>query len=306
MNEPSDRTSWQILKRDLTIVDRSSTSITITLWGKQAQNYQDDGSAPVIAFKNVKVGDYGGRSLSVLSSSQMYVNPDFEQSHELRGWYDAVGVDSQFNPQSSAVVGAGSGGSFKRDEVKSFAQVKDENIGSGENAEYFSQRATVMHVKTENMMYAACRSDNCSKKIVERGEDWFCEKCNKAWPEPEYRWDAFSFIRWLLWRSARYIMSIAAADATCQLWLQAFNDVGTLLFGMTATELHKLEVNTSCYYYRKWSLRFPFQISDQAEHSKVIARSNAMTFNFSCKAKTETYQVSVTAKSSSTRFDHLS
>lgn len=40
----------------------------------------------------------------------------------------------------------------------------------------------------------------------------------------------------------RYILTLSGADHTGQLWLQGFNDVGNVLFGMTANELKGLEV----------------------------------------------------------------
>jgi replication factor A1 len=66
-------------------VDQSSQSVRLTLWGKQAESFTHD-DAPVIAFKGVKVGDYGGRSLSMFSSATMSVNPDINEAHALRGW----------------------------------------------------------------------------------------------------------------------------------------------------------------------------------------------------------------------------
>lgn len=49
----------QVIKRELTLVDKSGFSVRLTLWGKQAEQYNIE-DAPVIAFKGVKVGDYGG------------------------------------------------------------------------------------------------------------------------------------------------------------------------------------------------------------------------------------------------------
>jgi len=49
----------KIPKRDLTIVDKSQYSVRLTLWGKQAEQYTAD-DLPVVAFKGVKVGDFGG------------------------------------------------------------------------------------------------------------------------------------------------------------------------------------------------------------------------------------------------------
>jgi replication factor A1 len=67
------------------LVDQSGQSVRLTLWGKQAENFSDE-SQPVVAFKGVKVGDFGGRSLSMFSSATMSVNPDIPEAHGLRGW----------------------------------------------------------------------------------------------------------------------------------------------------------------------------------------------------------------------------
>lgn len=46
-----------------------------------------DGSRqPVMAIKGARVSDFGGRSLSVLSSSTVMVNPDMPEAYKLRGW----------------------------------------------------------------------------------------------------------------------------------------------------------------------------------------------------------------------------
>jgi replication factor A1 len=39
----------------------------MTLWGKQAEQYNDAEAHPVIAFKGVKVGDFGGGFISLKS-----------------------------------------------------------------------------------------------------------------------------------------------------------------------------------------------------------------------------------------------
>ena len=75
----------QFAKRDIQLVDQSGQSIRLTLWGKQAETFNHD-DEPVIAFKGVKVGDFGGRSLSMFSSATMSVNPDIQEAHQLRGW----------------------------------------------------------------------------------------------------------------------------------------------------------------------------------------------------------------------------
>jgi len=38
-----------------------------------------------------------GRSLSSLSSSQIIINPDISEAHQLRGWYDSVGNSASYS-----------------------------------------------------------------------------------------------------------------------------------------------------------------------------------------------------------------
>ena len=69
-------------KRELTLVDNTGFSVRLTIWGATATNFS---VAPesVVAFKGVKVSDFGGRSLSLLSSGSMTVDPDIGEAQRL-------------------------------------------------------------------------------------------------------------------------------------------------------------------------------------------------------------------------------
>jgi replication factor A1 len=101
MEENTSEVNHQASKRDLTLVDKMGFSVRVTLWGRQAEQYNDADAHPVIAFKGVKLGDFGGRSLSMFSSSSMQVNPEIEESFSLRAWYDANGAAQPFKAHSS-------------------------------------------------------------------------------------------------------------------------------------------------------------------------------------------------------------
>lgn len=223
--------SYKIPKRELTLVDKSEYSVRLTLWGKQAEDYNADDNA-VVAFKGVKVGDFGGRSLSMFSSSTMHVNPDIDETFQLRGWFDAIGVDKSFQSHSNPFGGgAGSSGNFNRNEIRNLNEVKMSGVGtSDKGAENFSTRATIMHIKTDNLSYPACPTQGCNKKVTQVGTGWRCEKCDRSFEKPEHR----------------YIISMAVADWSGQAWLQGFNDAGVAVFGHTADELNEIKVGTSC------------------------------------------------------------
>jgi replication factor A1 len=191
-----------VAKRELTLVDQSGRSVRMTLWGKTAETWGTpaglnggvgvgDGQNPVVVCKGVKVGDFGGRSLSMFSSSTMLVDPDLPEAHGMRGWYDEDGKKGGFKPFTNAGGGGGGGGDAgaNANERRTIGAVKDEGLGTNpEKQDYFNIRATVVYIKQENLFYTACPSDNCNKKVTLEGDNsWRCEKCDRTYPEPQRR-----------------------------------------------------------------------------------------------------------------------
>ncbi|KZT69815.1 replication factor-a protein [Daedalea quercina L-15889] len=241
-------------KRELTLVDRSGYAVRLTLWGKQAESFVSD-DQPVVAIKAANVGDFGGRSLSMFSTSIMQVNPDIPEAHALRGWYDAAGSEQTYQAYSNVGAGAGAFVQFDRAEILPLNEVKTRELGASDKADAFSARATIMHIKTDNIAYPACQTQGCNKKVLEGHDGWRCERCNKSWDKPHYR----------------YVFPMACADYSGQAWLQGFNDVGEVLFGMTANEA--IEIRDR----------------DDIEFTKVVERAVGTAYNFACKAKQETF-----------------
>lgn len=50
----------ELFKRDLVLYDDSNTEVRFTLWGDKAQEEFNWSEAPILALKNVGVGDYNG------------------------------------------------------------------------------------------------------------------------------------------------------------------------------------------------------------------------------------------------------
>ncbi|CAL1705705.1 unnamed protein product [Somion occarium] len=247
-----------VTKRELTLVDKSNFSVRLTLWGKQAEQYSEM-NEPVVAFKGVKVGDFGGRSLSMFSSSMMTINPDIPEAHALRGWYDAGGNQASFQAHSNSFSGAAGGAlsGFNRSEMKSLQEVNDmlsnTTTDLSEKPVYFSARATIMHIKQENVAYPACPT--CNKKVFEQHDGWRCEKCERSYEKPEYR----------------YIITMAVADHTQQAWFQGFNEAGEVIFHRPANKLMEIK------------------FEDETKFGKVMEETIGQQFNFTCRVKQETY-----------------
>jgi replication factor A1 len=256
----SKTTSKPYSKRDLTLVDNTGFSVRLTIWGNSATSF-DVPLESVIAFKGVKVSDFNGRSLSLLSSGSMTIDPDIDEAHKLKGWYDAQGRTDVFSSHASLTSGTMGTAGGRNEANKTLAQVKEENLGTSEAPDYFTTKATIIYVKPESIFYPACLSEGCNKKVVEIDPgQWRCEKCNKTHPKPTYR----------------YIMSASVSDHTGQIWLSCFDDTGRLIMGMSADELAELKEND--------------EKNDTKAAAEVFQEANCKTWVFRCRAKMDTFQ----------------
>lgn len=256
----SKTTSKPFDKRELTLVDKTGYSVRLTVWGKTAASFEVPMDS-VVAFKGVRVSDFGGRSLSLLSSGSMTVDPDIDEAHRLRGWYDAQGRSDTFETHAN-MQGAGAGAAGgRKDDFKTIAQVKAEQLGMNDEADLFSVRASIMFIKQESFAYPACLSEKCQKKVIETNPgEWHCERCNLSHPKPEYR----------------YIMSINVSDHTGQMWLSAFNETGVAVMGHTADELMNIkELDDS---------------DDGKRLGEIFQEANHKIWNFRCRAKMDNFQ----------------
>ena len=120
----------------------------------------------------------------------MHVNPDTPDAHNLRGWYEGEGRNVSFNNFSSGGTAGSSmrNAALNRDEMKTLQAVRESELGSRDTPDYFTARATIISIKHENIAYPACKSETCNKKVVDTGNGFHCEKCDKTWDKPEYRY----------------------------------------------------------------------------------------------------------------------
>ncbi|KAL3856901.1 hypothetical protein ACJMK2_011607 [Sinanodonta woodiana] len=242
----------EITKREVQLVDQSGMVVALTLWGKDAESFDGSGN-PVLAVKGARVSDWGGRSLSVLASSQLIINPDIREAHLLRGWYDREGSNMDFAGFKSEMGSGASGGGTN---WKFFSQVKSENLGQGDKADYFTSKGTVIFLRKENCMYQACPTETCNKKVIDQGNGMFrCEKCNREFPD--FKW--------------RMILSVNLADFSDNQWVTCFQESAETILGKTAAELGHLRE------------------SNEAAFDQVFQDALFKSFIIKLRAKVETY-----------------
>lgn len=181
----SKNTNKSYSKRDITIVDSSNAQVRCTVWGKTATGWEIP-LETVVAFKGVKVSDFGGRSLSALFTSSITPNPDIDEAHGLKGWFDGQGQRdlSSFATHNNA-MGAATG---RSDPIKNIQEVREENLGMGEKPDFFLLKAMIVYIKRENLSYPACGKETCSKKVNQQSDElWYCEKCSEGFAKPVHR-----------------------------------------------------------------------------------------------------------------------
>jgi len=221
----------RLQKRVIKVADASNVQVMVTLWGDQAAQWNHDVRGTVILFKGVKVSDFNDRSITVLRSTKMEVEPHIPEADRVRNWFETVGKDGDVPSISntdfmSRARGDGSGGerSNWEESRKTFAQIKKETVGKEGNA-YFSVRATVTEIKQSRdhpPWYQACPVEGCNKKMTEVGGVYHCAKCGSTH-------DHFK---------PRYVLSINANDHSGSSWLTCFNDTASdILNGTTADTL---------------------------------------------------------------------
>jgi len=265
----------ELRKLDFTLVDRSNASVKVTVWNQKADEVANELRSlptpnPVIAVRGAQVGDYGGRSLSTISSSSILINPlELPIAGTLRTWYDQGGGRT-VTSLTAGREGGERGPAPMRDRL-TLETIKLQGLGKNGQQDYIDVKAFISHIFNEGLSYPACLTEKCNKKVTLASDRWYCEKCNVYFDEPAYR----------------YIARLQLADATGATYATAFADVGNHIFGMSASDLEKIKK------------------SDPAQFEQVITKSCFREGVFRLKVKEEMYQDQATTKSSILSFKPL-
>lgn len=250
VNLVSKTTQKELKKRDVTLVDQSMSSVVFTLWDTQAEEF--DGSLqPVVAIKGCRIREFmGSKTLSLFGSTVMQINPDIEEAHRLRGWFDSLPSNMEFSSISSrSEIGANT-------QFYTIKEAQLAQLGSGDKADYYSMYAYLIFVKSESALYKACPKPECQKKVIDRNDGTYrCEKCNDETENFKYR----------------LLLNIQLSDSTGNQWATLFQEPGEALLGITGAELGKLMEEA------------------KEEYNDVFQRQMFKLFEARARAKMETY-----------------
>jgi replication factor A1 len=248
------RAGKEMVKRDVTLVDKSATEVNYTIWGTTATNFEGSGN-PIIAAKGVRVSDFNGVSIS---GGDIMINPDMDIAHELKGWWDNEGCSAA--TQSITVQGMRSGGG-DGGASKTIGEVKHENLGQdSDRGDYYSTTATVTFFQKDKAMYKSCGKEidgkQCMKKVLEQGDGTYrCEKC--AEEKSQFTW--------------RIMLQLNMADCTDNTWASAFQDTAEKILNVQASELGRLLE------------------TDEEKYNQIFTDATFKAFSFRMRVKADTY-----------------
>lgn len=222
----------QTQKRSLHLKDMSGRSVELTLWGnfcntegQTLQNMCDNGNFPVLAVKSARVCEFNGKGVGTLSTSQLFIEPDFPEAQRLKEWFEREGrnVPSVSISRETA--------SLARTEArKTISQIKDEKLGTSEKPDWITVCASISFIKMDNFCYPGCPilvgDRQCNKKVTNNGDGkWRCDKCDQSVDDCEYR----------------YLIQFQIQDHTGLTWVTAFQEVGEEIMGISAKDLYYLK-----------------------------------------------------------------
>ncbi|XP_039272067.2 replication protein A 70 kDa DNA-binding subunit-like [Styela clava] len=237
-------------RRNLHLVDKSGAEVQMTLWGDEAEKFDTEGS-PVVACKGVRVSDFGGCSISTISSTTMMKNPDIPEAFELKQWFESGGC----NQETTSVTTTGGGGAYTTN-WKTLEDIKEENMGMGDKPDYVTCKCIVTYCKKENVLYKACATERCNKKVIDLQNGSFrCEKCNKESPDFKYR----------------MILNMNISDETDNIWVTCFQEQGEIILGSKADEIGAL------------------MEENEAQFEELLKKPNFTSYFFKIRVKMERY-----------------
>ncbi|XP_066251958.1 replication protein A 70 kDa DNA-binding subunit [Euwallacea similis] len=260
-------TGRALKKRDIQLLDESTSTINLTLWGSQAENFVAT-DHPVIALKGAKINEFGGgKSLGTGLGTIMKVNPDLKECFALKGWYEREGM----NITASDLSARNNTSSFNVPWM-TFREVQDQQFGTIDpvKGDYYKVKATVLLIRVEKSIYKACIG--CNKKVIDNGDNTYrCEKCKTSDTNFKYR----------------LLCGMNLGDWTGNQWVSMFSDEAEKVLGMTAQEAGELFETESLHY------------------EEAVQKCHFKELIFTCRVKMEQYNDEARLKTVAVRVEPI-
>lgn len=230
------------LKRSITLVDDSHSTVELTLWRDQAEKLVTDAdrnSHPILVLRNAARGDFGGVCLNTSRSTVIERDPEgIPEVAKLRAWYDEGGATAGSGLQSLS-VGVGAAAGKVLGQRRSLEDVRETDIASGGldsgGSVQFVMRGMVTFLKKDREL--SYPSDpTTKKKVTETGEPgvWHSESSGRDFTDAEI--------------VHRYVCQLKVSDFSSAQWMGTFDEGGLVVFGRPAGEMRLLKASDEDLY----------------------------------------------------------
>jgi len=263
----SKKTGNEIPKAEIVLVDDSGTEVNCTVWGDRSQKVQTEYQGnPILALRQVRVSDFGGRSVSAGGGSSMTIDPRVPELAIIREWWNRT--KGEGGRSLSAGTGAGRFPTFE--ERKNIAAIKGEALGTHnpDKPDWLSFKGTFSFIKSDKeggAWYTACPNaeEPCKNRYkVEQSSDgaWFCERCNRSYDTCK----------------RKFIFSATVVDDSSTSWVSLFDDQAKILFGgVEADDVYKQREEGN---------------NGLEEYNALFTKASFTDWVFNCKVKQEMVQ----------------
>ena len=257
-----DTKSGSMLIRKMFVLDQSNEKMELTLWRNLTKLNYNNGD--ILACKKVRVNDFGGKNLTSITESKIFINPITTDFPEITKEIQTLKI---FSDQNELNKGNNQdlknnnntnneNNNKKKEEIKTNIINNNINTNLIQKKEYndkivyidyildemnkyistdfdhrfpfYKIRATVTHLgHTEKNFYPGCPNRECNRKLTFANGDWICQSCRQSFKNPRYY----------------YSLNIRVKDCSSEYWVDIFGKPAEMIMNINADDYRNILVN---------------------------------------------------------------
>ena len=257
-----DTKSGSMLIRKMFVLDQSNEKMELTLWRNLTKLNYNNGD--ILVCKKVRVNDFGGKNLTSITESKIFINPITTDFPEITKEIQTLKI---FSDQNELNKGNNQdlknnnntnneNNNKKKEEIKTNIINNNINTNLIQKKEYndkivyidyildemnkyistdfdhrfpfYKIRATVAHLgHTEKNFYPGCPNRECNRKLTFANGDWICQSCRQSFKNPRYY----------------YSLNIRVKDCSSEYWVDIFGKPAEMIMNINADDYRNILVN---------------------------------------------------------------
>ena len=249
-----DTKSGSMLIRKMFVLDQSNEKMELTLWRNLTKLNYNNGD--ILVCKKVRVNDFGGKNLTSITESKIFINPITTDFPEITKEIQTLKIFSDQNELNKGNNQDLKNNNKKKEEIKTNIINNNINTNLIQKKEYndkivyidyildemnkyistdfdhrfpfYKIRATVTHLgHTEKNFYPGCPNRECNRKLTFANGDWICQSCRQSFKNPRYY----------------YSLNIRVKDCSSEYWVDIFGKPAEMIMNINADDYRNILVN---------------------------------------------------------------